>query len=109
MEIGQEVYLEPRNNAARSCKEIRKCKISKIGRKYFEVEEMNWTRFFISTMQQDAKGYTSNYQVYTDLKELEDKKEAQAIYDNVRKVFSGWNTKLTLSQLKSIEAIINFA
>jgi hypothetical protein len=41
MTIGQNVYLEPKNNAARYNKEIKKCTVSKIGRKYFEVDEMN--------------------------------------------------------------------
>jgi len=109
MEIGQEIFIEPTNNAARYNKEVKKCRISKIGKKYFEVEEMNGTRFFIKDLKHDAGQYTSNYNCYLTLQEIKDKKEAQAIFDNVKKVFSGWKNKLSLSQLKEIDRIINCA
>lgn len=107
MKVGQKVFIEPRNNAVRYSKEIKESKISKIGRKYFELEDKYFGRFYKDNLEQDAGNYTSNYKVYFSLQEIEDRKEAQALYDNLKKYFSGWNSSLSLSQLKSIDKIIN--
>lgn len=107
MEVGQNVYLEPINNNARYSKEIKESRISKIGRKYFELEEKHYGRFFVDSMRQDCGQYVSGYNAYLSKQEIEDKKEAQKIFVELKKVFSGLSTEITLAKLKEIERIIN--
>ena len=107
MEIGQKVYLEPIGNNARYSKEIKESRISKIGRKYFELEEKYYGRFFIESMSQDCGQYISGYNAYLSMQDIEDKKEAQKLFYEIKKVFSGFSTEIPLSKLKEIERIIN--
>lgn len=110
MEVGQKVYLKPVGNQTRYSKEIKETRISKVGRKYFELEESYYGRFFIKTMNQDCGQYISGYTCYLSLQEIEDEKEALKLYTEIKKVFSGFsNTDLSLSQLKEINRIINCA
>lgn len=109
MEVGQKIYLEPIGNNARYSKEIKESRISKIGRKYFELEEKYYGRFFIDSMSQDCGQYMSGYNAYLSIQEIEDKKEAQKIFTELKKVFSGFSTKIPLFKLKEIERIINCA
>lgn len=109
MEVGQKVYLEPIGNKARYSKEIKESRISKIGRKYFELEDKYYGRFFIDSMSQDGRQYISGYNAYLSMQEIEDKKEAQKIFGELKKVFSGFSTGIPLSKLKEIEQIINCA
>lgn len=106
MEVGQKVYLEPINNNARYSKEIKESRISKIGRKYFELEDKYYGRFFIESMRQDCGQYISGYNAYLSMQEIEDKKEAQKLFAEIKKVFSGFGTEIPLSKLKEIERII---
>ena len=107
MEVGQTIYVEPRNNAARYSKEIETHIVSKVGRKYFELEGMYNARFFIKTLSQDGGQYCSDHQGYLSLKEIEDKREADKLYNEVRKYFSTHSTKLSLENLKQISDILN--
>lgn len=106
MKVGQIIYLEPINNNARYSKEVEKCKISKIGRKYFELEKKQYGRFFIDSMTQDCGDYVSGYNAYFSLQEIEDKKEAQKIFSEIKKELNGFNTNIPLIKLKEILQII---
>ena len=107
MEVGQKIYLKPIGNQARYSKEIKETIISKIGRKYFEVEDSGYGRFFIDTMNQDCGQYVSGYTCYLSLQEIEHEKEAKILSEKIKKVFSGFSPDLPLDKLKKIERIIN--
>ena len=107
MKTGQEIYLKPIGNRARYDKEIKKTKVGKVGRKYFELEESHYGRFFIDTMLQDCGQYISGYVCYLSLQEIEDEEEALKLYTEIKKMFSGFSTDLPLNKLKEIHKIIN--
>lgn len=107
MEVGQKVYLEPTGDNKRYSKEIEESRISKIGRKYFTLEDKYYGRFFIESMTQDGGQYISGYNAYLSLQEIEDKREAQRLFAEIKEVFSGFSTEIPLSKLKEIEQIIN--
>jgi len=108
MKVGQKIYLKPiGNNARYGNQEVRECTISKIGRKYFELEEKGYGRFFIESMAQDCGQYISGYQAYLSIQDIEDEEEAKKLYSEIKKAFSGFSTSLSLSELKEISRIIN--
>jgi len=58
-------------------------------------------------MSQDCGQYISGYNAYLSMQDKEDKKEAQKLFYEIKKVFSGFSTEIPLSKLKEIERIIN--
>lgn len=107
MKIGDIIYFEPCGNAARYDKSIIHTRVSKVGRKYFEVNELKWNRFLIETLVHDGGDYEPNYYGYHSLKEIEDKKEAVRLNSEIRECFSGYGqSRYSLNQLKSIIEII---
>ena len=101
------MYVEPRNNAARYSKEIETHIVSKVGRKYFELEGMYNARFFIKTLSQDGGQYCSDHQCYLSLKEIEDEREASSLYSKIRLIFNENSNTITLEKLKQISDILN--
>jgi len=110
MEIGKKIFIETTGNAARNVgSRIIETKITKVGRKYFEVEELNGVRFFIDTMEQDTN-YSRSYIAYNTRQEIEDKNELNELKDKLRKCFDIWgNTNLTLDQYRRISNIVDEA
>lgn len=106
LEIGQTVYLKPQGNAGRRSTEIIPAKIEKIGRKYFEVDYGRANRIIIETMCEDGLGWVSNYSVYLSLDEIEQERQAQLVFADLKKHFSSNNTSLSLEQLRAISKII---
>src|SRR5687768_12823963 len=101
MKVGQTVYLRPQNNAARRSSEIKEAVITKVGRKYFEVEPKWYGRFKVDTMYQDAGHYTPDYQAYLSMEEIEEEKELSKLYDEVSKFFKGYGRpEITTEQIK---------
>ena len=109
MEVGQKIYLKPIGNQARYSQEIKEVRVGKVGRKYFELEDKHYGRFFIETMNQDCGQYISGYTCYLSMQEIEDEKQAIELLTEIKKVFSGFSTDLPLSKLKEIHRIINCA
>ncbi len=96
--IGQKVYVEPLagSNAARHSKEIKECIITKVGNKYFQVNNMSGRRFFVETMQHDGLAYASEYKVYMSFEEIQDKNDYKLLSEKIK------THKFTLDQLKEI-------
>ena len=107
MRVGQTVYLRPTGNAVRRSSEIKEAVITKVGRKYFEVEPSHFGRFEIESMQQDGKGYVSDYQAYLSLEAIQVEKEHNRLLDEVTKVFRGYGRPIaTFDQIKAIAKIL---
>lgn len=106
MEVGQKIYLEPLGNAARRSKEIKEVTISKIGRKYFQVEEMDMIRFNIDDLVHDGGVYSSEYQGYLSKGAIADKMERERLHSIISREFNTHNPTLTLDKLKAIDGII---
>lgn len=108
MKIGQEIFIETTGNAARDVgSRIIETTISKVGRKYFEVEKIQRVRFFIDTMRQDTN-YSQSYIAYNTRLEIEEKNELCKLKEKLRKCFDGWgNKKLTLDQYRRVSNIVD--
>lgn len=108
LEVGQTVYVKPIGNAARRSTKIITCKISKVGRKYFELD-LNWMgRFEIESMTQDNGDYISNYACYLSLQEIEDEKELNELYKDIGSCFNSFSAKnYSLKQLRAVKNILN--
>lgn len=81
--------------------------VSKVGKKYFEIEGLLRYRFFLDTLKHDGGNYSSEYKAYiTDLdyyNEVETEKE----YEKLKIAFSSSNSgKFTLEQLKKTREIL---
>lgn len=110
MEVGQKIYLKPVNNRERGIRDIReyikKVTVSKVGRKYFEVEEMNM-KFDLVEMR-DVSQYVAEYEVYLSKQEILDELEFKELAFKVKTIFNGYSDpKLTLEQLRRIVDIIS--
>lgn len=103
--VGQTIYLEPQGNAARRSKEIREAKVESVGRKFFTIED--GTKFFIENGRHNAGQYTSDWQAYESLQEIEYKNLSQRLHDAIkRQFFSGFTPNITLEDLKKISDIL---
>ena len=84
--------------------------VIKVGRKYFTVALFGTYRheyqFCIEGLKQNTN-YSADYYVYLDKQELLDKQETDQLTGKMRGIFSFTsNHKLTLEQLRRIDAII---
>ena len=102
IQVGQTVYLEPTGNACRYSKDIIKTKVKKVGRKYFEVENMR-SKFDLEKMC-EVSNWCSDWTVYLSRQEIEDKNEKESINKAMRELF-GRHNKLSLEQLRQIQKI----
>ena len=73
LKVGQVIYLKPTD--IRRSGNIREVTISKISRKYFEVEEMSSRRFHIDSLKHDGGDISPQWQGYLSLKEIKDEEE----------------------------------
>ena len=103
--VGQTVYLNP---YGRGNREVQEGIISKIGKKYFEIEGFHRDRFFIDTMRHDGgkTGYGCSWTVHLSKQEILDEAEQNQLREELRKAFAWDGKKFTLEQLRKIKAII---
>lgn len=107
LQIGQSVWVVKPAHRAGQHSEPREYKISKIGRKYFELE--GWpggNKFSIAIMREAVD---SNYAAYCHLtlQEILDDRERDYLYGEIRKYFDFFSrNKITLEQLRKIAEIL---
>ncbi len=108
LEVGQTVYVQPIGNKRRYTSDIAEAKVSKIGKKYFELEGYYRERFYLDSGLNDGRGYISDYHVRLSLQEIEDEKEITELSHFIGDRFQyGQNRdQLSLEQLRKIKAII---
>lgn len=111
MQVGDDIYLKPTNNASRRTTEIREWKIKSVGRKYFEAwdgkRDNSAMKFYIDGLKQVTK-FTPNWIVYFSKQEILDEREFFEIFNHVRNVFSRLTKpNLSLKQLREIKKIID--
>ncbi|MFQ3543547.1 hypothetical protein Q7A53_05630 [Halobacillus rhizosphaerae] len=110
LKVGMKLYLQPTGNMARRTKEVKEVTVSKVGRKYFEVEELWRDKFAIDDLR-DVTEYSNDWQGYFSLQELEDDEEYEELLSDLRIYFGsiGRNrnsTNLSLDQLRQIKEMI---
>ena len=98
LEVGQKLYSEIKGG------QIKTHIVSKVGKKYFEVEN-DRSRYHLENFLADSEW--TRTQLYIDNKELENKIELKILMDSIRLRFSGYGTKdLSLDQARKIKAIL---
>jgi len=103
MKVGQKVFLKSLDSRDGDIKEVT---VSKVGRKYFQVEEMYNTRFSIEEMLDDAGKYTSRWKVYPSMREIEDERESYELHNKIKQQFSTYRPNYSLETLREIYRIL---
>lgn len=111
LEVGQRVFVEKIGNAARHCSReflVTESTVESIGRKYFTVEGLSRSRFFLDSGTEDGRGYISNHQVYTSKQEMLDRDEIYNKCTDIYRAFEyGYNRKnLTLEAIRTIHSMV---
>lgn len=107
IKVGMPLFLEATSFSNARCKElgIVETKVTKVGRKYFEVDAGH--QFEIATMKQVSE-YSPDWLAYTSRQALEERQEKNRIYGFLRGYLNAYKpVVLTLDQLRRIQAIIN--
>ena len=107
MEVGQNIFIKTVGNCARNVgSKIIDTTITKVGRKYFEVEALPRTKFKIETMR-EVTNYSVNYIAYESLVAIEEEMESIALNNEIRNAFNGYGKPIyTLDQLRRIKAVL---
>ena len=80
--------------------------ISKVGKKYFKLEDYPRTKFEIETLRQVTEGSYVD-KCYLTLQEILDAREFNKLVCDIKKIFDGYGKpKLTLEQLRKIMDVI---
>lgn len=104
--VGQTVWLQKNDRHNISFTEQ---KVSKVGKKYFELENTQRTRYSLETLLQDTD-YGYKGQIYLTKEEREEETEIKNTYDKIRRTYFqdyGHNIQLNLDQLRQIAKILN--
>lgn len=81
--------------------------VSKVGFRYFELDNFPRRRFFIDTLVQDSE-YSSKIKVYLSKEEILAENEHTKMCNMVSRYFYNTNVRiLTTEQLKAIAKIVN--
>lgn len=106
LEIGQKVWVEERDYRGSIIKP-KEATVSKIGRKYFELQEYKNTKFDLKRGF-DVSYYNTRFFVYESLQEILDKNEINRLKYFISENFRYSNSiNMSLEKLKQIEQIIN--
>lgn len=103
--VGQKVWVMP-SEYTRGERTPREATVSKIGRKYFELEEFARCKYRISDgVEENNTNYKGK--VYTDLQQILDEKEHANISRELRKIFSGYGKlPFDLATLKKVRDLV---
>jgi hypothetical protein len=84
--------------------------ISKVGNKYFYFDDCRFrnTRFFVDNLQEDGRGYSSNFKVYLQKQDILDEDELRSLREKAYNFFgrTGGDRNLTLDQMRRIDEIL---
>jgi hypothetical protein len=108
LQVGQTVYVEcfGRNSFLPTKGEVEETKVTKVGKKYFEVEGKKYSKFHLDKMF-NVSNYSPCMYVYLSMQEIKDKKEKQELKQLIREMIGGITAdRLSLSQLLEIKNII---
>lgn len=112
-EVGTTVYLKAVGNNARYDKEVRieEYKITKVGRKFFEVndnEKYKPLKFHIEDLSQEMGGYIADWQLYFYRQDILDEEESEKLNRDIKTAFGSYGgSRFTLDQLRRLKEIIS--
>ena len=82
--------------------------VTKVGRKWFEVECAKWDRFSIEDLKNDGKGYSSSSRIILSLWDYRNEQEYNKLKDKISEYFRvGLSNKATLEQLRQVAKVLN--
>ena len=106
LKVGQTIFVRPTNNAARYSTEIKESTISKIGKKYFELEDFYSMRFSIEKMKEDTGNLLADYTCYLTMQEIRDEIDAKSISEWLNPWFGYGKPRLSAEKLRRVKAIV---
>lgn len=106
-DIGKEVFIVKTWVRQGESNEPMVTRITKVGLKYFEVED-NWMgRFMIETLKHDGRGYSSQYEVFLSMEEFTNKELKKNIIGKLKNYFSNYTyNNISLDDLQKVSDII---
>jgi len=107
--VGQNVCVKRTGNAARGRTGdniIFDAIITKIGRKYFSIDELKYDRFHIKSGFQDAGNYTANYCVYPSRQAVLDEMEKYRLYAELKEAINKFDVNsISLMDIRQIHEL----
>lgn len=105
---GQEVYYQYIGHRPSDRREPEATVVTKVGRKWFEVERVKHERYSIETLKNDSKGYSTSSRIILSLLDYRNEQEYALLLSTIRKEFDFYNSrKFTLEQLRQIAKVLN--
>jgi hypothetical protein len=104
--VGQKLWLVRSHHYRGDNREPIEVTISKVGKKYFELEDYHRCKFEIETLKQVTE---TNYvdRCHLTLQEILDEREADKLAGQIKNIFGGYGKpKLTLEQLRKIMDVV---
>ena len=104
--VGQKLWLVRSHHYRHDNREPIEVTISKVGKKYFELEYYHRCKFEIETLKQVTE---TNYvdRCHLTLQEILDEREADKLAGKIKNIFGGYGKpKLTLDQLRKIMDVV---
>ena len=104
LKVGQKVWVKKIGHMRNGdTAELDQVEVAKIGKKYFEVSKVWYGRFFIETLYQDGKGYTSQYKAYLSKEKAEEELEIIQLSNKIRqKIGQYGDIRLPVEKLRNI-------
>jgi hypothetical protein len=104
---GQEVYyLYYGHRLKKSENDLIATTVTKVGRKWFEVDYAKGQRFSIEDLKNDGKGYSSSSRIILSLWDYKNQKEYSRLMDRVTHYFRNYG-KPTLEQIRQVAQVLN--
>lgn len=103
--VGMKLYRDAASKYNRDA--IDEYTVSKIGRKYFKVEEAPQYKIEIDTLEYKSKEYSQhNFSLYANKQTILDCRESDRLFWKIKQYFNSYAAKGTLEQLRAISEIL---
>lgn len=105
IEVGQTVWVVKKSYNGKP-NEPTEAKVSKVGRKYFELEGVIRSKFDINTMV-EANEFNYKSHCYLTLQEILDEREFNVLTQKMRSFFTGYGKiNISLETLRKIDELL---
>lgn len=109
MKVGQKVYVKYLDRGRYNPQDIQEATISKIGRKYFELNEFRHSRLYLDSFIEDGGQYSPRYKVYVSKQAIVDEEESDKLFKTISLRFGYFKNPYTLEQLRKVADILELS